>query len=122
MSFEEFEADVVESFLNTTKFLFGDHKRNNSGEEEIDLSPSSTTEDPFFQDIFFHPDLIEDDDDCKVILHVTIGDSLLRVWDHAQLHRRPQAIERRQGDVAVVACPRRLIFWFDAGRSTRVQA
>ena len=81
MSFEEFEADVVESFLNTTKFLFGDHKRNNSGEEEIDLSPSSTTEDPFFQDIFFHPDLIEDDDDCKVILHVTIGDSLLRVWD-----------------------------------------
>ena len=83
MSFADFEADVVGSFFNkTSEFLFGSQKRNNSGEEEeIALASSSTTEDPFFQDTFFHPDLIEDDNDCKVILHVTIGDSLLRVWD-----------------------------------------
>ena len=81
MSFGDFEADVVEALNRTRDFLFGDRERNNSGEGEIGLGSSSTTEDPLFQDTFFHPDLIEDDDDCKVILHVTIGNSLFRVWD-----------------------------------------
>ena len=82
MSFEDFEAGVVQSFFNkTSEFLFGHQERNNSGEDEIALASSSTTEDPFFQDTFFHPALIEDDDGCKVILHVTIGNSLFRVWD-----------------------------------------
>ena len=51
MNFEDFEPDVVESFLNkTSEFLFGDRERNNSAEEEIGWGSSSTTEDPLFQD------------------------------------------------------------------------
>ena len=81
MSFGDFEADVLEALNRTSEYLFGDRESNNSGDGEIGLGSISTTEDPLFQDTFFHPDLIEDDDDCKIILHVTIGNSLFRVWD-----------------------------------------
>ena len=40
-----------------------------------------TTEDSFFQDIFFHPSLIEDNQPCKAILHYHVGNTNLRVWD-----------------------------------------
>ena len=43
MSFEDFEAGVVQSFFNkTSEFLFGHQERNNSGEDEIALAYSST--------------------------------------------------------------------------------
>ena len=40
-----------------------------------------TTEDPFFQDEFFHPNLIADSEPCKAILHYHVGSSNLRLWD-----------------------------------------
>jgi len=70
---------VVENIEGTiqevSSILFG-----SNNETAIDNSVS-TTEDPFFQDTFFHPTLIKDDASCKAILHVHIGSSNIRVWD-----------------------------------------
>ena len=74
MAPEDVIGDTISEVSNV---LFGKIKSN----ESTAWSELSTTEDPFFQDTFFHPALIEDDASCKAILHVHIGSSNLRVWD-----------------------------------------
>ena len=66
---------AIETFGNFVLGKTNDTAAKNSGDDV------STTEDPFFQDTFFHPSLIKDDAPCKAILHSHIGDSNLRVWD-----------------------------------------
>ena len=72
------DHDPIESAIETFgNFVLG--KTNDTSAANHD--GKSTTEDPFFQDTFFHPTLIKDDAPCKAILHSHIGDSNLRVWD-----------------------------------------
>jgi len=72
----DLETEILEKGIEEISgFFFG---TSNSTAEE-DSGP--VTEDPFFQDTFFHPTLIKDDEPCKAILHYQIGGSFLRVWD-----------------------------------------
>jgi len=72
----DFESEILEKgFEEVSDLLFG--PLTNTTEE--DSAPG--TEDPFFQDTFFHPNLIRDDEPCKAILHYQVGGSFLRVWD-----------------------------------------
>ena len=78
MSFEALESQLIDSFFNkTSDLLFGE--RNKSGLENS--AAVLTTENPLFQDTFFHPELIGDEEPCKLVLHAGIGGSRLRVWD-----------------------------------------
>ena len=79
MNFEAIESELIDSIFNkTSELLFGEEDRNRTGDEDLTVG---TTEDPLFQDTFFHPDLIEDDGTCKVILYTGLGNSQVRVWD-----------------------------------------
>jgi len=74
----DLETEILEKGIEKiSDFIFG--SVNNTEEVEEDSAP--VTEDPFFQDTFFHPTLIKDDEPCKAILHYHIGGSFLRVWD-----------------------------------------
>ena len=70
----DIEQDIIENGIKKLAILIG-------GNVSTVSSDISTTEDPFFQDTFFHPSLIEDDAPCKAILHVHVGNSNIRVWD-----------------------------------------
>eukprot|EP00092_Neocalanus_flemingeri_P024036 GFUD01026071.1.p1 GENE.GFUD01026071.1~~GFUD01026071.1.p1 ORF type:complete len:384 (-),score=81.75 GFUD01026071.1:244-1395(-) len=73
----DMESEILEDVLKKgADLLFGPY----SNTTEEDTGPT-TEEDPFFQDTFFHPSLIKDDEPCKAILHYHVGDSNLRVWD-----------------------------------------
>lgn len=73
------DQDVFEQgFEKLTDLVFG---HTNGTPAVVTPAPGLTTEDPFFQDTFFHPSLIEDDAPCKAILHCRVGGSYLRVWD-----------------------------------------
>jgi len=72
----DFESEILEKGIEeVSDFLFG--PLSNTTEDKS----GPVTEDPFFQDTFFHPTLIKDDEPCKAILHYHVGDSHLRVWD-----------------------------------------
>jgi hypothetical protein len=71
------EAGLLESGLDwLSAELQPANDTQRVGEDDV-------TEDPFFRDSFFHPDLIADDEPCKAILTAHV--SGLRVWDLAIL-------------------------------------
>ena len=73
---EDIEGEFIETAINEVSDLLFGPKSNST---EHDDGP--TTEDPFFQDEFFHPSLIKDDQPCKAILHYHIGETHIRMWD-----------------------------------------
>ena len=75
----QFEENILESGMdNLNNFLFGG---SNSTTTQSSSRYVHTTEDPLFQDTFFHPSLIPDNAACKAVLHVEMGGSGVRVWD-----------------------------------------
>ena len=84
MSFEAIEEEFIDSLFNkTSDYIWGTGDEVKSEDEIVPWV--GTTEDPLFQDTFFHPDLIEDDQICKAVLHAQVGKSGLRIWDVALL-------------------------------------
>lgn len=72
------EANLLDQAMEEMSSLF---KQTNKTDQEPPAPTGPTTEDPFFQDTFFHPSLIQDSEPCKAILHYHVGSSNLRVWD-----------------------------------------
>jgi len=72
----DFESEILEKGIEEFSDLFFGPPSNSTED-----TSAPVTEDPFFQDTFFHPTLIKDDEPCKAILHYHVGGSYLRVWD-----------------------------------------
>jgi len=75
----DMETEILEEGIEkVADIIFGPYTNESA---EVTEESGHTTEDPFFQDTFFHPKMIKDDEPCKAILHYHVGGSHLRLWD-----------------------------------------